>query len=199
MSSVGAFRCGVTSGFSSRQPFSGTKGVPTILHPQPSLPFLFSKALLLLYEQFQTMASPNPPEASMATTFQYAVPVTIESFGKGFVAHYFWAPRYWIPQLRTFRWALYTVENPHSPSRRLLRRLPPEILNIIVQQVKDAAVEQGFRDCEQRMGVLKSSADLEIEDGIARLEKQGRSKGDFIVRPIDDAVYPSQSEIMLWS
>jgi transposase-like protein len=57
--------------------------------------------------------------------------------------------------------------------------------------VKGAVVEQGFRDCEQRMRVLKSSVVLKIEDGITRLEKQGRLKGDFIVRPIDDAVYPS--------
>lgn len=113
------------------------------------------------------MAKPDITIPSPAISFQYAVPVTIESFSKGFVAHKFWARRYWVPQLRAFRRALYTTQNPHSPYRQVVRRLPAEIIDIIVQDVKKAAVEQGFRDCEQRMGVLKTSASLEIEEGLA--------------------------------
>jgi hypothetical protein len=165
--------------YSSRQPFLGTRRL--------TLPLILQLPAFI-FQTLQIRAGPNSSNPFTEKTFQYAVPVTIESFGKGFVAHHFWAPRYWILQLRTFRWALYTLENPQSPSRRLVRRFPAEIITIIVQLVKEAAIEQGFRDCEQRMGVLKSSADLEIEEGLARLEKLGRLKGNFILKPIDDVV-----------
>ena len=45
------------------------------------------------------------------------------------------------------------------------------IINIILQYVKEAVVEQGFHDCEQHMSILQSLASRGIEDSLVRLEK----------------------------
>jgi hypothetical protein len=95
--------------------------------------------------------------------------------------------------METFYRALYTIENgEHPPSnRRIRRKLPAGIIDIITEYVKEAAVDPGFLDCEQRMGVLKSSASFEIEEGVARLEKLGRSEKSFIANPEEDTVCSS--------
>lgn len=61
---------------------------------------------------------------------------------------------------------------------------------MITKYVKEAAIEQGFHDCEQRMGVSKSSASLEIEERLAQLEKMGRSNKRFVVNAEEDIVCP---------
>jgi len=125
---------------------------------------------------------------------QYAVPVTIESFCKGFVAYTYWAPRHWIPQIRTFYRALYTIESPHSSRRQLRRILPAEIIDIIAQYVKQAAVAQGFLDCEQLMGVLKTEASLEVEKGIMLMMRWGRWSRPFVANAEEDTVYLAHTE-----
>ncbi|KAE9372985.1 hypothetical protein N431DRAFT_534118 [Stipitochalara longipes BDJ] len=121
------------------------------------------------------MAGSSGEIVSSNNHFQYAIPITIESLSKGFVAHNFWVPKYVRLQLKTFYRALYAIDS-HSPTRRITRRLPTEIINIIAEYMTEAAVDQGFHDCEQRMGALKSSANLEIEESMVSLEKWGRSK-----------------------
>jgi hypothetical protein len=138
------------------------------------------------------MANPDEARTRPTTFFQYAVPVTIESFSKGFVAHKFWAPQHYIPQIKMFYRALYTIEDLQSISRRIRRRLPAEIIHIIIKDVKEAAVERGFRDCEQLMGALKSPASLEIEQGLFLLEKRGRKNEGFMVNPEDTVCLESQ-------
>ncbi|KAE9365855.1 hypothetical protein N431DRAFT_495684 [Stipitochalara longipes BDJ] len=133
-----------------------------------------------------------PQRGSPAGTgrFQYAVPVTIESFSKGFVAHKFLISRHYIPHMRMFHRALYTIEHPHSSSRRIKRQLPLEIIDIITQYVKAAAVEQGFSDCEKQIGVSDPSTYLELEEGLRRLERWGCSRKGPITWPAEDTVYP---------
>jgi hypothetical protein len=128
-------------------------------------------------------ASPSRTE-----TYQYAVPVTIESISKGFVAHKFLIYRHFIPQMRMFYRALYIIENPHSPNRRVKRRLPSEIINIITKYVKAAAVEQGFLDSERQ---IRTSVYVELEEGLRRLERWAASTRRLEARPPEDMVYLS--------
>ncbi|KAN0090489.1 hypothetical protein V8E51_019068 [Hyaloscypha variabilis] len=123
-------------------------------------------------------ASPSRTE-----TYQYAVPVTIESISKGFVAHKFLIYRHYIPQMRMFHRALYIIENPHSSSRRMKRQLPSEIINIITQYVKAAAVEQGFLDSERQ---IRTSVYVELEEGLRRLERWAASTKMLEARPPED-------------
>jgi len=144
--------------------------------------------LLFVFEMPQEIIGSEKTSPTRTDQSQYAVPVTIETLSKGFVAHKFLIARHCIPQMKMFHRALYTIEFRDSSSRRIKRQLPSEVIYMITQYVKAAAIEQGFSDCERQIGGPNRSTYVELEEGLRRLERWGRSKKGLTAWPPEDAV-----------
>ena len=98
--------------------------------------------------------------------------------------------------MRMFHRALYTIEYPSSDSsvRLIKRKLPPEIIYVIAQDVKAEAIVQGCRGCERQLGERPNrSTYVELEEGLRRLERWGGALKGLGAWPAEDTVlYLSQ-------
>jgi hypothetical protein len=109
----------------------------------------------------------------------YAVPVTYQSFKDAYILHEFWNTR--ILQLWRFRWtafkeSIYTIQGRGTSNRKLICRLPGEIISIIQAHLRQMALDLARREQKYQGRILNSAASNMVDKCFSRLEKQGRCR-----------------------
>lgn len=132
----------------------------------------------------------NPAKyASQPTELQYAIPVSVESFVRGFIVHQFWAPRIWRPRLRVLRECNYEVLDKDGSSRRISQRLPEEVLQMIQEHVIVDSLDEGRQAWRCRSGALRAATDAQLFRTLARLKYHGVfRKVGYVNDLVDDPV-----------
>jgi len=138
------------------------------------------------------MTTSTPSTPTTTNQLLYAVPVSLDSFARGFAVHQHWAPRFWAPRRQAFRQSIYKVLDRNTPERRIESRLPEEIVRNIEQYVREDGFQKVRRKWERNARGLESSMEESVRGSLEGLEREGRGEED-LIGEMDDPVSLSVS------